>query len=93
MVYEKFVLGNEPAVYEPNKFAELCFQAGAPNILTTSSQQLQMTDFQKNRRAYGVYASTCDVWLVETNSQSALRFIDIVNIRYLPPPRGNKPGR
>ena len=32
MAYEKFVLGNQPPVYEPDEFAELCCQAGAPNI-------------------------------------------------------------
>ena len=32
MVYEKFVVGNQPAVYEPNEFIELCRQAGAPNV-------------------------------------------------------------
>ena len=46
--------------------------------------------FVKNMYAYGVHASTCDVWLVETNSQSAVRFVDVVNVGYLPPPRGNK---
>ena len=31
-IYEKFVLGNQPAIYQPNEFIEFCRQAGAPNI-------------------------------------------------------------
>ena len=32
MVYETFVIGHQPAVYDPEEFIELCRQAGAPNI-------------------------------------------------------------
>ena len=32
MVYDKFVIGNQPAVYDPNEFIKLCQQASAPNI-------------------------------------------------------------
>ncbi|CAB4023398.1 Hypothetical predicted protein [Paramuricea clavata] len=31
-IYENFVLGNQPAIYQPNEFIEFCRQAGAPNI-------------------------------------------------------------
>ena len=32
MVHKKFVIGNQPAVYDPKEFIKLCRQAGAPNI-------------------------------------------------------------
>ena len=31
-IYEKFVFGNQPPMYEPSEFIECCQQAGAPNI-------------------------------------------------------------
>ena len=31
-IYEKFVIGKQPPIYQPNEFIEFCRQAGPPNI-------------------------------------------------------------
>ena len=48
-IYEKFVLGNQPPIYEPSEFIEFCQQAGAPNIFEHILQAVS-DDLHSQRR-------------------------------------------
>ena len=48
MVYNKFVIGNQPAVYDPKEFIRLCQQAGPPNIFNHILQAI--TDYRHSKK-------------------------------------------
>lgn len=48
--YEKFVIGNQPPIYEPNEFIEFCRQPGAPNIFEHILQAISDNRHSQRRR-------------------------------------------
>ncbi len=62
MVYSKFVIGNQPSVYEPNEFMELCRQAGAPNIFNHILQAIT-DDRHSNKRQDLIAYEQCQLFI------------------------------
>ena len=49
-IYEKFVIGKQPPIYQPNEFIEFCRQAGSPNIFEHILQAVSDDRHSQKRR-------------------------------------------